>query len=242
MAKKVVVKAKAAQATSGARAPVPPPPPGPATAGRNEARPPARPQPPSIGRGDDARTVASKAPVTPAPVRRDVRPPPQLDLREAGEEHRQFPRAKLGVRFDLWIDEGTDRRFSASLKSENLSVSGAFLESTFFLPLGTELRARFRLDEGDEPVEARARIVREERGEDGDGRSGFGVRFVEFYSQTEVTLAKLFLGQRLREFAEEYLHSRRARSLGSELDRVVDALAAWELLKVTSPADPWRER
>jgi hypothetical protein len=45
---------------------------------------------------------------------------------------------------------------------------------------------------------------------------------------------------RLRSFAEEYLQSRRARSLPNELERVVDVLAAWELLKATSPGDPWR--
>jgi len=63
---------------------------------------------------------------------------------------------------------------------------------------------------------------------------------VEFFSQTEVTLAKLFLGAKLRAFAEAYMTSRRARSLNNELDRVVDALAAWELQKVTTPGDPWR--
>ena len=55
-------------------------------------------------------------------------------------------------------------------------------------------------------------------------------------------IAQLFLGERLRSFAETYLASKRAKSLSSEHERVVDALAAWELQKVTSPADPWRER
>jgi hypothetical protein len=67
-----------------------------------------------------------------------------------------------------------------------------------------------------------------------------GLRFLEFFRQTEVALARLFLGEQLRKFAEGYLGSPRARSLTSELDRVVDALAAWELMKVTSPDDPWR--
>jgi hypothetical protein len=120
-----------------------------------------------------------------------------------------------------------------------VSVSGAFLESTFFLPVGTELQVRFTLEENMEPVLARGEIVREERTAEG-GRSGFGIRFVEFTGQTEVTLARLFLGMRLRSFAEEYLQSRRARSLPNELERVVDVLAAWELMKATTPGDPWR--
>jgi hypothetical protein len=45
---------------------------------------------------------------------------------------------------------------------------------------------------------------------------------------------------KLRAFAEEYMQSRRARALPNELERVVDVLAAWELMKATTPGDPWR--
>ncbi len=152
-------------------------------------------------------------------------------------EHRHFPRARLATRFEIWREEEGRRTFTATLVSQNVSVSGAFLESTFFLPLGTQLQARFSLEEGTEPVHARVEIVREERS---GGRSGMGIRFVEFTGQTEVSLARLFLGMQLRTFAEGYLQSRRARSLPNELERVVDVLAAWELLKATSPGDPWQ--
>src|SRR5271155_2971844 len=57
----------------------------------------------------------------------------ELDTSAPGPEHRSFPRARLRVPFRVWIGEGNDRRFSATLGSENLSVSGAFIESTFFL-------------------------------------------------------------------------------------------------------------
>lgn len=163
-----------------------------------------------------------------------------LDQSHPGSEHRQFPRALLGVPFRLWIGEGEGRRFSASLTSANISVSGAFLDSSFFLPVGSELHASFVLDPAEEPVLARSEIIRlEHPGADGKGRSGFAVRFVEFFEQSEVTLAKLFLGEKLRDFAEGYLASKRARSLDNEFDRCVDALAAWELKKVTSTADAW---
>lgn len=155
----------------------------------------------------------------PRPGERGVGPTvaPIIDARVSNEpEHRQFPRARLATRFELWREEGGRRTFAASFTSQNVSVSGAFLESTFFMPMGTELNARFILQEGGEPVLARAQIVREERSGPG-GRSGFGIRFVEFSGQTEVSLARLFLGVRLREFVEEYLRSRRARSLSSEL-------------------------
>jgi hypothetical protein len=157
-------------------------------------------------------------------------------------EHRQFPRAQLEVPFQLWIGEGAERSFSATLRSVNLSVSGVFLESTFFLPMGTQLAASFRLEEGGEKVEAQLEMIREERVADEaeEGRTGMGFRFIEFSGQTEVTLAKLFLGRQLLAFAEGYLQSKRAKGLKSELDRVVDALAAWELRKVTSGEDSWR--
>lgn len=165
---------------------------------------------------------------------------PIIDARVSDEpEHRHFPRARLATRFELWREEGGRRTFAASFTSQNVSVSGAFLESTFFMPMGTELNVRFSLEEGAEPVLARAQIVREER-TGPEGRSGFGIRFMEFSGQTEVSLARLFLGMRLREFVEQYLQSRRARSLSNELERAVDVLAAWELLKATSPGDPWQ--
>lgn len=173
-------------------------------------------------------------------TKRDSRPLVMDPQQPPGAEHRQFPRALMDVPFRLWIGEGDARKFSASLKSSNISVSGAFLESTFFLPIGSELQASFELEPGEEPVLARAEIVRQESPDaQGRGRSGFALRFIEFFSQSEVTLAKLFLGDRLRAFAETYLSSKRARALNNEFDRCVDALAAWELQKVTSTSDAW---
>jgi hypothetical protein len=166
----------------------------------------------------------------------------ELDTQDDGPEHRAFPRAKLMVPFTLWIGEGEGKKFSATLTSVNVSVSGAFLKSSFFLPVGTELSVRFQVEPTGPAVEARGEILRQESEADRTGRTGLGIRFLEFFRQTEVTLARLFLGEQLRKFAEDYLGSVRARSLISELDRVVDALAAWELLKVTSPNDPWRTK
>ncbi len=165
---------------------------------------------------------------------------PELEGDHGGPEHRHFPRARVSVPFSVWIGEASDRRFSAKLDSVNLSVSGALLSSTFFLPVETMLRLSFELPGGEVPVQARAEITREERPDSqGRGRSGFAVQFVEFFDQTEVTLAKLFLGHQLRGFAEPYLASKRARSFTNELDRVVDALAAFELKRVTEPEAGW---
>jgi hypothetical protein len=187
--------------------------------------------------------AASKKPAPPArPVAKHAFAKPRLDMEFGGDEHRKFPRAKMNMPVALWIEKEGDKRFSATLNAENLSVSGVFLASTFFLPVGTELRVRFTLEAEDgDPVEARGEIVRQESVDErsGKGRSGFAIRFTEFFEKTEVTLARLFLAERLTEFAGDYLQSKRARSLNSELERVVDALAAWELLKVTQPGNLW---
>jgi hypothetical protein len=166
---------------------------------------------------------------------------PLIEKNEGEAEHREFPRAQLATRFEVWVDgEGGSKRFAATFTSVNVSISGAFLQSTFWLPMGTVLGVRFSLEPGALPVQARAEIVREERADGPGGRSGFGIRFLDFSGQTEVSLARLFVGMRLRAFAEEYLKSQRARGLPNELERVVDVLAAWELLKATtSAADPW---
>lgn len=187
--------------------------------------------------------MASKKPPTqrrPNPEALQARP--RLDLDFGGDEHRKFPRADMSMAVALWIEKDGDRRFSATLRAENLSVSGAFLNSTFFLPVGTQLRVRFTLEAEDgDPVDARAEVVRLEHLDPrtGEGRSGIAIRFIEFFEKTEVTLARLFLAERLTAFANDYLESKRARTRNSELERVVDALAAWELLKVTQPEDVW---
>jgi hypothetical protein len=187
------------------------------------------------GQQADPQRPEAAAPATPRGVFPFIEPGGEEEV-----EHRHFPRARLATNFDLWIDEQGDRRFTATLRSVNVSVGGAFLESTFFLPVDTELRVRFSLEAGAAPVKARARIVREQRPRREDEPSGFGIRFEEFYEQTEVSLARLFLDMRLRTFAEEYLRSSRARGLPNEVERVVDALAAWELLKANNPRDTWR--
>lgn len=191
-------------------------------------------------------------PASPTPTRdipkfggekkKGTRSAPTLDT-FGGSEHRQFPRAVMAVPFSVWIGEEDDRKFSATLHSTNVSVSGAFLETTFFLPIGTELRVRFTLEGDHDPVEARAEIMREERtgGRGTEGRTGIGIRFTEFFDQTEVWLARLFLEEQLAVFVRKYLSSNRARSLNDETERIIDAVAAWELRKVTSgEKDPWR--
>jgi hypothetical protein len=164
----------------------------------------------------------------------------KLSMEKGGNdaEHRGFPRAAITTRFKLWIGEGQERSFSAVLTSTNLSVSGAFVESSFFLPVNTKLQLSFELEQG-EQVSAVALVVREDRNERAK-QTGMGLRFLEFFNQSEVSMAKLFVGERLYEFVQAYLGSKRAKSAQNELERATDLLAAWELRRINTESDPWR--
>src|SRR5262249_49690163 len=124
-----------------------------------------------------------------------VGPRTERDTQDDGPEHRASPRAKLAVPFTLWIGEGDSRRFSATLLSTNVSVSGAFLRSSFFLPVGTEMSVRFQVEPTGPAVEARVEVLRQETEADRTGRTGMGLRFVEFVRQTGVALARSCLAR-----------------------------------------------
>src|SRR5262245_979761 len=100
----------------------------------------------------------------------------------SGGEHRAFPRVPMEAKFALSIERDGELLFSAVLASDNLSVSGVFLRSTFFLPVGTDVGVSFNLDAELPTVFARATVVRIERPEPRHPDSGgMGLRFLEFY-------------------------------------------------------------
>ena len=177
--------------------------------------------------------MASK-PQKSAGIRRLV-PVPHPPSAEHGVEHRGFPRRPMELVVGLRQGPAGAPSFAATLRSDNVSMSGIFLRSTYFLPVGTLFDLSFRLPAEEQPVAVRARLVRHQ---DGDG-SGLGLEFEEFSGQSEIAMARLFLDEKVRDFAERYLGSGRAKSLKSEGARLVDALAAWELEKVTHEVDPW---
>lgn len=158
------------------------------------------------------------------------KPQPQPNARsKARSERFRLPRARLAVPFELSIADKSGTRFKAKLPSRDLSVSGAFLTSSYFLPVGTRLKVCFQIDEGVDPLCAAAEVVRHEHG-------GFALTFFEFEGDARVAITELVLGESLHEFTARYLESRRARAFSSEPDRMVDLLASWELHKATRPA------
>ncbi|HEY8208252.1 MAG TPA: PilZ domain-containing protein [Myxococcaceae bacterium] len=171
--------------------------------------------------------MATKAPVT-------ARPP----------SRRRFPRADLTVKVHLTVGDGAKRSFEAVLPSRDLSVSGVFFESTFFLKIGQVVNVSFRLPPQNRVVRARGRVVRVETMEEGSKpRTGFAVRFEEYFDSSDVVLANYFLAPALREFIQSYAGRTRLR-LGEEtVNQVVDIMSAWELEKLNEPHDAlWRDQ
>ena len=56
-----------------------------------------------------------------------------------GKDARKYPRADLKVKAHLSLAGDRSKSFEASLPTANISVGGLFLESTFFLKIGTLL-------------------------------------------------------------------------------------------------------
>ncbi len=143
---------------------------------------------------------------------------------------RRHPRLPIDARVRLSAGpEG--RSFQATLRAVDVSLGGIFFQSQYALKLGSEIHVSFELPEG-RRVEADGVVVRIEQYDERlrRGRSGFAVRFTAFEEDGAVALASLFLAPRLKEFAGEWMKTRdRRRPRGSEVDRLVDLLIAWEL-------------
>ncbi len=162
------------------------------------------------------------------------------NTKEAGSTRRRYPRLDLKVRARLSLRGDGRRAFEATLPTANISVGGLFLESTFFLKPGVELMVELELPPlpGAEratkgrTVRMRGQVVRVETpGPRGGTRSGFALRFTEYYEGSQVVLASYFLGPVLRRFIEDYARAHRVKTTPEYVAQMVDILAAWELAR-----------
>ncbi|MBL8923571.1 MAG: PilZ domain-containing protein [Myxococcaceae bacterium] len=150
---------------------------------------------------------------------------------------RRYPRARLEVRARLSLADDPSRSFEATLPTVNISVGGLFLESSFFLKLGTRLLVELKLPPKGRVVHVKAEVVRVET--NGDGGSGFALRFTEYLDGSEVVLATHFLSPVLREFITAYAKQHRFDASAEYLAHTADVLAAWELKKAELGGDVW---
>ncbi len=154
-----------------------------------------------------------------------------------GDARRQYPRAEVHVSAKLSLADDPTRFFEASLPTVNLSVGGMFLESSFFLKLGTRLLIQLQLPAKGRSVTVKGEVVRVETNV--VGASGFAVRFTEYLDGSQVTLATHFLSPVLREFLSQYAKEHRFEASAEYLAHTADVLAAWELKKAELGGDVW---
>lgn len=153
------------------------------------------------------------------------------------DPRRAYPRAEIHVSAKLSLADDPSRSFEASLSTVNLSVGGMFLESSFFLKLGTKLHVTLQLPQKGREVKVKAEVVRVESTV--LGASGFALRFTEYLDGSQVTLATHFLSPVLREFLSQYAKEHRFQASAEYLAHTADVLAAWELKKAELGGDVW---
>lgn len=158
-----------------------------------------------------------------------------------GRDARKYPRADVTVKAKLALTGDKTRTFEASLPTSNISVGGMFLESTFFLKIGTLLDVTLELPPHGRQVHARAQVVRVETlsSDASGGQSGFALRFIEYLDGSEVVLATYFLAPVLREFIQTYAKQHRLQASNEYIAHTADVLAAWELRKAELGNDVW---
>lgn len=177
------------------------------------------------------------APTAPTKARAPTKAAPSPKSR------RGFPRAGVSVKVRLTVGDDRHRSFDATLASRDLSVSGVFFESSFFLKIGQVVDVSFRLPPQNRAVSARGRVVRVEHLQEGNKtRTGFAVKFEQYFDSSDVVLANYFLEPQLREFIKAYASRNRVRLADETLNQMVDVLSAWELEKLNEPPDAlWRD-
>ncbi len=169
------------------------------------------------------------------------KPPHRATTREASEE-RRYPRANMRIKARILVpgSKGRTQGLEAVLETRDVSMTGVFFASTFFLRVGTAVVVELNLQGDKRTVVAEGMIVREERGDSGKGsRSGFAVHFTGFVDDSAIVLASLFLAPRVRRYVEAYLKRPHKKS-ANETERLTDVVVGWELAK-TQQDDLWAQ-
>lgn len=174
---------------------------------------------------------------SPVPLKVPLAQKPTAAATTSSDPRRSYPRAEIHVRARLSLADEPSRFFEATLPTLNLSVGGMFLESSFFLKIGTKLHVTLQLPQKGREVKVKAEVVRVESNV--LGSSGFALRFTEYLDGSQVTLATHFLSPVLREFLSQYAKEHRFQASAEYLAHTADVLAAWELKKAELGGDVW---
>lgn len=147
---------------------------------------------------------------------------------------RRFPRARERIPVQLTLDDGK-RRFKATVYTVDISLTGVFFSTKFYLKTGMMLDLEFKMPNDDRVVRTRGIIIREVRLDERQKRSklqsGFAMRFIEYHADAKAVLAASFMIAELDEFISDYLY-RRSKKPKNEKDQLRDVVIAWEVGKM----------
>jgi hypothetical protein len=151
------------------------------------------------------------------------------------DDKRLFPRTAERIPVQLSMRSG-NREFSARVYTFDISLTGVFFATDFFLKVGMELEAEFQMPDDDRIIHTRGVIVREVRVDERrpqrkDVVSGFAMRFTEYFDDAKTTLAGAFLGRELGGFVDDYLR-RRTKKRKTEAEQLRDVIVAWEVSRM----------
>ena len=149
-------------------------------------------------------------------------------------DNRRFPRAHESIPVLLTLDDGK-KKFAATVYTVDVSLSGVFFASEFYLKPGMILEMEFKMPNDPRTVRTRGIIVREvrinQRMSGPRTQSGFAMRFIEYHGDAKTVLAASFLIAELDEFVKDYL-IRRSEKPKTELDQLREVIIAWEVGKM----------
>jgi hypothetical protein len=146
-----------------------------------------------------------------------------------------FPRAheRFPVRLRM---KDKKKEFDATVYTADISLSGVFFATTFFLKTGMVMDLEFNMPNDPRLVHVRGMIVREVRLDESKGgrrtQSGFAIKFLEYFADAKTVLASSFLTADLDDFLTDYLRRRSAKPK-NEIEGLRDVLIAWEVGKMS---------
>ncbi|MFH1810972.1 MAG: PilZ domain-containing protein [Pseudomonadota bacterium] len=144
-------------------------------------------------------------------------------------ERRRRPRARAEFPARLYGGDGRDTYLEAKLQSGDVSVSGVFLRSTFFLALGTAVRVEFEVP-GIGTVQAGGHVVRVQEAVE---PTGFAIEFESFGEGSLEALVSVFLADEVRRFVEIYSRRRRGERDAPTPTSLLHGILAWEIYRST---------
>jgi hypothetical protein len=195
-----------------------------APANKARANKPARPAP-ALGGRRPARSSSSEPAALPLP------PPEWLAIEGAGPEKRRYERVRHDLQVRLYAGKEQKSYLEASLRTVDVSLSGMFLRSTFFLPEDIPVRVEFDPPWGTTAT-VHGRVARTDRDAP---EPGFAIEFDRLDSESLKDLVCLFAGEHVERVVRDFLPDHRA---GDAATLLWEGIVAWELARLRLKVDP----